>query len=107
VRATVANKVCADRTLSANSDMDLEFVGRLVGFESAQKENSRATVEPTCEIRLLEPVPVTSRTRALVTVLDEAPNAQETALLNKAALAEDWNHAEEDGAWVYLQPGKS
>jgi hypothetical protein len=66
-----------------------------------------AIIEPTGEIRLLEPVHVTSQTRALVTVLDEAPNAHETALLSEAALAEDWNRAEEDAAWAYLQPGKS
>jgi hypothetical protein len=66
-----------------------------------------AIIEPTGEIRLLEPVHVTSQTRALVTVLDEAPNAHEAALLSEAALAEDWNRAEEDAAWAYLQPGKS
>ncbi|MBE0540078.1 MAG: hypothetical protein IH623_01645 [Verrucomicrobia bacterium] len=66
-----------------------------------------AIIEPTGEIRLLEPVHVTSQTRALVTVLDEAPNSHEAALLSEAALAEDWNRAEEDAAWAYLQPGKS
>lgn len=66
-----------------------------------------AIIEPTGEIRLLEPVHVTSQTRALVTVLDEASNAHEAALLSEAALAEDWNRAEEDAAWAYLQPGKS
>jgi hypothetical protein len=65
-----------------------------------------AIIEPTGEIRLLEPVQVTSQTRALVTVLDEAPNAHEAAILSEAALAEDWNRAEEDAAWAYLQPGK-
>ena len=66
-----------------------------------------AIIEPTGEIRLLEPVHVTSQTRALVTVLDEGPNAHEAALLSEVALAEDWNRAEEDAAWAYLQPGKS
>ena len=66
-----------------------------------------AIIEPNGEIRLLEPVHVASQTRALVTVLDEAPNAHEAALLSEAALAEDWNRAEEDAAWAYLQPGKS
>ncbi len=45
--------------------------------------------------------------RALVTILEEAPDAHDTALLSEAALAEDWNRAEEDAAWAYLQPGKS
>jgi hypothetical protein len=66
-----------------------------------------AIIEPSGEIRLLEPVHVTAQTRALVTVLDEAPKAHEAAMLSEAALAEDWNRAEEDAAWAYLQPGKS
>jgi len=66
-----------------------------------------AIIEPNGEIRLLEPVHVTSQTRALVTVLDEAPTVHEAAQLSEAALAEDWNRAEQDAAWAYLQPGKS
>jgi hypothetical protein len=66
-----------------------------------------AIIEPTGEVRLVEPVRVAAPTRALVTILDEAPDAHETALLSEAALAEDWNRAEEDAAWAYLQPGKS
>jgi len=27
-------------------------------------------------------------------------------LLSEAALAEDWNRAEEDAAWAHLQPAK-
>jgi len=50
---------------------------------------------------------VPSPRRALVTILDEAPIIHETALLSEAALAEDWNRAEEDAAWAHLQPGKS
>ena len=45
--------------------------------------------------------------RALVTILEDAPDINDTALLSEAALAEDWNRAEEDAAWAYLQPGKS
>jgi len=66
-----------------------------------------AIIEPTGEIRLVEPVHVALPTRALVTILDEAPDTHETALLSETALAEDWNRAEEDAAWAYLQPGKS
>ncbi len=66
-----------------------------------------AIIEPSGEVRLVEPVHVTSPTRALVTILDEKPDAHETALLSEAALAEDWNRAEEDAAWAYLQSGKS
>ena len=66
-----------------------------------------AIIEPTGEVRLIQPVHVAFPTRALVTILEEAPDTHETAVLSEAALAEDWNRAEEDAAWAYLQPGKS
>jgi hypothetical protein len=66
-----------------------------------------AIIETDGGVRLVEPVQVPSPRRALVTILDEAPNIHETALLSEAALAEDWNRTEEDAAWAYLQPGKS
>jgi hypothetical protein len=66
-----------------------------------------AIIEPTGEVRLVEPVHVASPMRALVTILEEAPDTNDTALLSEAALAEDWNRAEEDAAWAYLQPGGS
>jgi hypothetical protein len=66
-----------------------------------------AVIETSGEVRLVEPVRVTSPRRALVTILDETPQIHDAALLSEAALAEDWNRAEEDAAWAYLQPGKS
>ncbi len=66
-----------------------------------------AIIEPTGEVRLVEPVHVVSPIRALVTILEEAPDTQDAASLSEAALAEGWNRAEEDAAWAYLQPGKS
>jgi len=66
-----------------------------------------AIIEPNGEVRLIEPVQVSSPRRALVTILEEAPTAQDTALLSESALAEDWNRAEEDAAWAHLQPDKS
>lgn len=66
-----------------------------------------AVIEPTGEVRLIEPLHVTSPRRALVTILEEAPEARETAILSEASLGEDWNRPEEDAAWAYLQPGKS
>ncbi len=66
-----------------------------------------AIIEPSGEVRLIEPVQVALPRRALVTILEEAPDVGDTALLSEAALAEDWNRAEEDAAWAYLQPGKS
>ena len=66
-----------------------------------------AVIEPNGEVRLMEPVTVPSPRRALVTILEEDPAVQDTALLSEAALGEDWNRAEEDAAWAHLQPGKS
>ena len=64
-----------------------------------------AIVDKTGNIRLLEPVKLTSSSRVLITVLDEKPSIHinEEALLSESALAEDWNRSEEDEAWEYLQ----
>ena len=66
-----------------------------------------AIIEPNGEVRLSEPVHLSSPRRALVTILEEAPLSIETALLSEAALAEDWNRPEEDAAWAHLQPARS
>jgi hypothetical protein len=66
-----------------------------------------AIIETSGQVRLVEPVRVTSPRRALVTILEEAPSVHDTALLSEAALAEDWNREEEDAAWAHLQPAKS
>ena len=66
-----------------------------------------AIIETNGEVRLIEPIRVSSPRRALVTILEEAPTVHDTALLSEAALAEDWNRPEEDAAWANLQPTKS
>ena len=66
-----------------------------------------AIIQPNGEVQLVEPVHVSSPTRALVTILEEAPHVHDAALLSEAALAEDWNRPEEEAAWAHLQPGKS
>jgi hypothetical protein len=66
-----------------------------------------AIIQPSGEVRLVEPVHVLTPTRALVTILEEEPHVYDTARLSEAALAEDWNRPEEDAAWAHLQPGKS
>jgi hypothetical protein len=66
-----------------------------------------AIIQHDGEVRLVEPVQVLSPRRALVTILEEEPQAHDAALLSEAALAEDWNRPEEDAAWVHLQSGKS
>lgn len=66
-----------------------------------------AVIEKDGRIRLLEKIDIVHSTRVLVTFLedDETPaeGVADTALLSEAALAEDWNRAEEDEAWQHLQ----
>ena len=66
-----------------------------------------AIVDERGAVRLLEPIRLERRHRALVTILaDEPSNVQETALLSEPALAEDWNRPEEDAAWAHLQQAR-
>ena len=64
-----------------------------------------AVVDEQGMVRLLETIHLSAPRRALVTILEEVPfqATDETALLSEAALAEDWNRAEEDAAWSHLQ----
>ena len=63
-----------------------------------------AIVDEHGVVRLLEPLHLDRRHRALVTILGDAPSeVHETAYLDEAALAEDWNRREEDAAWSHLQ----
>ena len=68
-----------------------------------------AIIDQDGRIRLLEKVDIPSSRRALVIILEEPARGEaevdETALLSEAALAEDWNRAEEDEAWQHLQLG--
>ena len=60
-----------------------------------------AVIDENGVVRLLEPIHLSSSSRALVTILDQEvePIRQETALLSEAALS-DWNRPEEDEAWA-------
>jgi hypothetical protein len=62
-----------------------------------------AVVDPDGNVRLLKTVHLAGPRRALVTILDDAPRSEETALLTERALA-DWSRPEEDAAWSHLQP---
>ena len=64
-----------------------------------------AVVDENGDVKLLEPIRLPAKRRALVVVLEEKPKLQvpETALLSEPALAEDWNRPEEDEAWSHLQ----
>ena len=64
-----------------------------------------AVIDPHGNVRLTEPVELSSSRTALVTILEEGalPAVAETARLSEAALALDWNRPEEDEAWSHLQ----
>lgn len=70
-----------------------------------------AVLEPDGHIQFMEaiPAPLSESCRVLVT-FTSLPQSADTALcgavLNEAALAEDWSRHEEDAAWAHLQAGK-
>ncbi len=63
-----------------------------------------ATIDEQGVVLLQEAISLSSTHRALVTVLEEEPHINATALLSEAALAEDWDRPEEEAAWSHLQP---
>ncbi len=65
-----------------------------------------AVIDEHGSVLLQEAVALSTPRRALVTILEEEPYPNETALLSEAALAEDWNRPEEDAAWFHLQPAR-
>jgi hypothetical protein len=71
-------------------------------------ETHEAVIGTDGSVRLLDRVHLPVARRALVTILEEEPNAHpaETALLSEAALAQDWNRPEEDAAWAHLQQAR-
>jgi hypothetical protein len=64
-----------------------------------------AVVDSSGHVRLLEEVQLPGPRRALVTILEDAPRSEETALLSETVLA-DWRRPEEDAAWSHLQPAE-
>jgi hypothetical protein len=64
-----------------------------------------AIIDEQGNVKLLEPVALSSTRRALVIILEdvEIVLGNETALLSESALAEDWNRPEEEAAWSHLQ----
>jgi len=65
-----------------------------------------AVIDEDGTVHLREPVELSKVRRALVVILDDESDgvASETARLSEAALAADWNRAEEEAAWSHLQP---
>jgi hypothetical protein len=66
-----------------------------------------ATIDEQGVVLLQEAIALSGPHRALVTILEEEPHANATALLSEAALAEDWDRPEEEAAWSHLQPLRS
>jgi len=62
-----------------------------------------AEIDENGNVKLLGKLAISSKKRALVTILDEGEDVSETALLSEPALAEDWNRPEEDVAWSHLR----
>ena len=62
-----------------------------------------AEIDENGNVKLLGKLAISSKRRALVTILDEGEDVSETALLSEPALAEDWNRPEEDVAWSHLR----
>ena len=62
-----------------------------------------AEIDEKGNVRLLKPVRLPARRRALVTILEDRAGPHEAALLSEAVLGEDWNRPEEDKAWSHLQ----
>jgi hypothetical protein len=62
-----------------------------------------AVVDGPGNVRLLEEVKLPGARRALVTIPDDAPRGDATALRSESALAH-WSRPEEDAAWSHLQP---
>ncbi len=75
-----------------------------IGFDMKTVE---AIIEPNGNVRLIEPIAISSPCRALVTILEEVPIDHESALLTERVLAIDWNRDEEEAAWAHLQLDKS
>jgi hypothetical protein len=63
-----------------------------------------ATIDREGQVHLLKPLKLDRPAKAVVTILPD--DADETALLSEASLAEDWNRPEEDAAWSHLQSGQ-
>jgi hypothetical protein len=65
-----------------------------------------AVIDPQGNVRLLEEVQLPEPRRALVMILEDRAELNETALLSERALATDWSRPEEDAAWSHLQQAR-
>ena len=65
-----------------------------------------AVIDPQGNVRLLEEIHLPEPRRALVMILEDTAEVNETALLSERSLATDWSRPEEDAAWSHLQPAR-
>jgi hypothetical protein len=61
-----------------------------------------ATIDVDGQVTLREAVALKAQSRALVTILDDAPELNEPAVLAESSLAEGWSGPEADEAWKHL-----
>ena len=62
-----------------------------------------AVIDEEGNVRLLETVSLPAARKALVTILEDVPVADEKAVMSEEALGKDWNRPEENEAWSHLQ----
>ncbi|OQX03684.1 MAG: hypothetical protein BWK73_38725 [Thiothrix lacustris] len=62
-----------------------------------------AEIDQDGKVKLKEPIRLKDKHKALVIILDQSEGIAELALLSEAALAKDWNRAEEEEAWQAFQ----
>lgn len=71
------------------------------------RQTVEAVIDEKGNVRLLEPVHLNAKYKALVIILDDVRPAipDEVTLLSEPSLSVDWNRPEEDTAWQHLQQG--
>ena len=102
-----SGKVCGvDGFLEQVRARQNPYVGCTLRAEVEMIRTVEAEIDEHGNVRLLEPVQLSSSHPALVTILENriASPRPESALLSEAALGRDWNRPEEDLAWSHLQP---
>ncbi len=65
-----------------------------------------AIIDQDGVVSLSEPIKLSRRSKALVTILEEVSEVDEAMMLSESAL-QDWNRPEEDEAWTHLQLPRS
>jgi hypothetical protein len=109
VRLSAASASVRERALRRLGDQLVFSIASLAtsAHIKLMMQTIEAVIDQNGVVRLLEPIRLSASKRALVTILEEGPEANNAALLSEAALGEDWNRPEEEAAWAHLQPDTS